>query len=179
MGAMNALLARTAAWAKANARNGLYALRNALSAGVALIAADALHLAQPTWAVISAIVVSRASSSDAFKSGRNRILGTLAGAILGVLIALGRPLGVPDIALIFVGVGIAAFTAAVYNPFLAAPVALAIVLSTDPSGGSSLTTAIHRLVEVGLGAVIAILFAYGFRAWGRWRARKRNDGSAA
>lgn len=171
MTAMSGLLDRIAAWARANTRNGLYALRSTLSAGVSFVIADALHLSQPMWAVISAIVVSRAGSGDAFQSGRDRILGTLAGAVLGVAIALGRPLGVPELVLIVVGVAIAAFAAALYRPFMAGPIALVIVLASDPGGNSSLATAIHRLTEVGLGAVVAILFAFAFRAWGRWRAR--------
>lgn len=172
MTAMNGLLDRVAAWARANTRNGLYALRMTLSAAVSLAIADELHLAQPIWAVISAIVVSRAGSGDAFQSGRDRILGTLAGAVLGVVIALGRPLDVPELVLIIVGVAISGFAAALYRPFMAGPIALVIVLASDPNGNSSLATAIHRLIEVGLGAVVAILFAFAFRAWGRWRARR-------
>ena len=170
---MNVSLDRLASWGRANVRNGLYALRTTLSATVSLVIADALHLSQPVWAVISAIVVSRASSGGAFESGRNRVLGTLAGAVLGVVIALGRPLGVPELAQIAVGVALAAFAAALYKPFLAAPIALVIVLASDPSGSSSVTTAIQRLTEVGLGAVVAILFALAFRAWGQRRARRR------
>ncbi len=167
-------IGRIGAWTQANVRNGLYALRMTLSAVVSLAIADALHLSQPTWAVISAIVVSRASSGDAVQSGRDRVLGTLAGAVLGVAIALGRPLGVPELVLIAIGVALTAFAAALYRPFMAGPIALVIVLASDPSGESSLPTAIHRLTEVGLGAAVAILFALAFRAWARWRARRRS-----
>ena len=178
MPAMKEMLGRIAAWPRANIRHLLYALRMTASAGVALVLADALHLAQPVWAVISAIVVSRASSGDAVESGRNRILGTLAGALLGVVIALSRAFGVPELAQIVVGVAISAFAAALYRPFMAAPIALVIVLASDPSGASSVQTAILRLTEVGLGAVIAILFALGLRTLVQWRARRRADKGA-
>ena len=166
-------------WCRAHARDMRYALRAMLSAGVAFVLAEAFHLSQPTWAVISAIVVARASAGDAFKSGRDRILGTLAGALLGVVLALGRPLGVPELALIAVGVGGLAFAAALNKSFMAGPIALVIVLSSDPvAANSSVTTALHRLTEVGLGAAVAIIFAWLFRRWAIWRGH-RNPPPAA
>jgi uncharacterized membrane protein YccC len=151
-----------------------YALRMTLSAAVAFAIANALHLSQPTWAVISAIVVARAAAGDALKSGRDRILGTLAGALLGVVLALGRPLGVPELALIAIGVGALGFAAALNKAFIAGPIALVIVLSSDPASNSSVATALHRLTEVGLGAAVAIVFAWLFRQWARWRARRQS-----
>ncbi len=155
---MNPLI-RLHEWAVAHGKELRNALRTTVSAGVALALAEALHLGQPTWAVISAIVVARASRGGAVKSGRDRIIGTLVGAVVGVLLALGRPMGVPELALIVIGVAVLAFAAALNRSFIAAPIALVIVLSNDPSGQSSIVTALHRLTEVGLGAVIAILVA--------------------
>lgn len=155
---MNPLI-RLHEWAVAHGKELRNALRTTVAAGLAYAIAEALQLAQPTWAVISAIVVARASRGGAVKSGRDRIIGTLVGAVVGVFLALGRPMGVPDLALIVVGVAILAFAAALNRSFLAAPIALVIVLSSDPSGQSSTVTALHRMTEVGLGAVIAILVA--------------------
>jgi len=152
----SAAAGRLRAWVFARAGQARFALRAALSVGIALAIAEALHLAQPTWALISAIVVSRASSGDAAKAGRDRILGTLLGAAAGVLIALGRPLGAPEAALIVAGVALLSFLAALDRRFLAGPIALVIVLAGDASGQSSFDTALHRLTEVGLGAVVAI-----------------------
>jgi uncharacterized membrane protein YccC len=160
------------AWAVNHARDMRYALRMMLAAGVSFAIANALALSQPTWAVISAIVVSRAAAGDALKSGRDRIIGTLTGAALGIVLALGRPLGIPELVLIVVGVGALAFAATFQKAFIAAPIALVIVLASDPSGDSSVTTALHRLTEVGLGAVVAIAFAWLFRRWALYRGRR-------
>jgi uncharacterized membrane protein YccC len=150
-----------------------YALRMTLAAGVSFVAADTLELSQPTWAVISAIVVSRAAASDAVRSGRDRVIGTLTGAVLGVILAFGRPLGVPELALIAVGVGALAFAFTFHKAFAAAPIALVIVLASDPTAHqSSVATALHRLTEVGLGAAIAIVFAWLFRRWAVYRNRR-------
>ena len=146
---------RLRAWILARAGAARFALRAALSVGISLAIAEGLDMAQPTWALISAIVVSRASSGDAAKAGRDRILGTLLGAAAGVLIALGRPLGAPEAALIVAGVALLSFLAAIDRRFLAGPIALVIVLAGDASGLSSFDTALHRLTEVGLGAVVA------------------------
>jgi uncharacterized membrane protein YccC len=155
---MNPLI-RLHQWAVAHGKELRNALRTTVSAGLAYAIADALHLAQPTWAVISAIIVARASRGGAVKSGRDRIIGTLVGAVVGVLLALGRPTGMPELALIVIGVAVLALAAALNRSFLAAPIALVIVLSSDPSGQSSTVTALHRMTEVGLGAAIAILVA--------------------
>lgn len=146
-------------WIAAHRKELRNALRTTVSAGLAFGMADAFRLAQPTWAVISAIIVARVSGGDAIKSGRDRIIGTLVGAVVGVALALGRPLGVPELALIVIGVAALAFAAALNRSFLAAPIALVIVLSSDPSAQSTVATALHRMTEVGLGAVIAILVA--------------------
>ncbi len=171
------MIGRAGAWLGIHARDLRFALRMTLSAAVAYAIAEALALSQPTWAVISAIVVARASAGDAFKSGRDRIIGTLTGAVLGAVLAFGRPLGVPELVLIAVGVGALAFAFTFHKAFAAAPIALVIVLSSDPSSDSSVTTALHRLTEVGLGAVIAIAFAWLFRQWALYRGR-RNPPSA-
>ncbi|HEY1723446.1 MAG TPA: FUSC family protein [Magnetospirillaceae bacterium] len=171
-------LARSVAWLKAHTRELRFALRMMLSAGVAFVVAQALELSQPTWAVISAIVVARASAGDAFKSGRDRVIGTLTGAVVGVVLAFGRPLGVPELVLIAVGVGALAFAFTFHKAFAAAPIALVIVLASDPSGHeASVTTALHRLTEVGLGAAIAIGFAWLFRQWALWRGRRNPPAS--
>lgn len=156
--AMNPLT-RLSVWAAAHGGELRNALRTTVSAALALALADALHLAQPTWAVISAIVVARASSGSAMKSGRNRVVGTLVGAVVGVALALGRSLGLPELALVAVGVALLAFAAALNRALLSAPIALVIVLSSDPASQSSTMTALHRMTEVGLGAVIAVLVA--------------------
>lgn len=159
-------------WLTGHARDMRYALRMTLAAAVSFVAADELELTQPTWAVISAIVVSRAAANDAMRSGRDRIVGTLTGALLGVILAFGRPLGVPELVLIVVGVGALAFAFTFYKAFAAAPIALVIVLASDPTAReSSVTTALHRLTEVALGAVIAIVFAWLFRRWAVYRNR--------
>ncbi len=100
------------------------------AAVVAYAIAEALALSQPTWAVISGHRRRPRQCRRRLQGrGRDRIIGTLTGAVLGAVLAFGRPLGVPELVLIAVGVGALAFAFTFHKAFAAAPIALVIVLS--------------------------------------------------
>jgi uncharacterized membrane protein YccC len=81
---------------------------------------------------------------------------------------------VPELVLIAAGVGALAFATTFQKMFTAAPIALVIVLASDPTAReSSVDTALHRLTEVALGAAIAIGFAWLFRRWAVYRNRRK------
>jgi uncharacterized membrane protein YccC len=64
----------------------LEALEAALSVTLAIIAALAMHSDNPWWAGLSAFMVSRASPAVTLSRGLMRIVGSIVGAALGVII---------------------------------------------------------------------------------------------
>jgi uncharacterized membrane protein YgaE (UPF0421/DUF939 family) len=114
-----------------------------------------LHLAEPIWAVVSAVVVILPEVRGSMASASLRVIANLVGAGVGLLVSfLGWPslpslaLGLPTTALScrIIGVDTAARTASV---------ALVIVLLKDPLGVRSSSEA--RVGLVMLGCAVALL----------------------
>ncbi len=65
-----------------------YAARITLSAGLGFAIAKLLHLPQPFWSAITAVIVASSNLGGSLRAGSDRLLGTLAGAALGLAAAL-------------------------------------------------------------------------------------------
>ena len=141
------------------------ALQIAIGAVAAFYLATALKLPHAYWSVISAIVVIQTSvGGSVLTVARDRALGTLAGAVVGGLVAFIRPEGVN-----WMMAGLAASVAglAFFSPgrpwLKVAPVTAAIIIagSAGPEGPAQL--ALDRVMEILVGSgvgVIAILLLF-------------------
>ena len=141
------------------------ALQIAIGAVAAFYLATALRLPHAYWSVISAIVVIQTSvGGSVLTVARDRAVGTLAGAVVGGLVAFIRPEGVN-----WMMAGLAASVAGLAffgpgRPWLkVAPVTAAIIIagSAGPEGPAQL--ALDRVMEILVGSgvgVIAILLLF-------------------
>lgn len=141
------------------------ALQIAIGAVAAFYLATALRLPHAYWSVISAIVVIQTSvGGSVLTVARDRAIGTLAGAVVGGLVAFVRPEGVN-----WMMGGLAASVAGLAffgtgRPWLkVAPVTAAIIIagSAGPEGPAQL--AMDRVMEILVGSgvgVIAILLLF-------------------
>jgi uncharacterized membrane protein YccC len=141
------------------------ALQIAIGAVAAFYLATALKLPHAYWSVISAIVVIQTSvGGSVLTVARERTLGTLAGAVVGGVVAFVRPEGVN-----WMMAGLAASVAglAFFSPgrpwLKVAPVTAAIIIagSAGPEGPAQL--ALDRVMEILVGSgvgVIAILLLF-------------------
>ena len=141
------------------------ALQMAVGAVAAFYLATALKLPHPYWSVISAIVVIQASvGGGVLTVARDRAIGTVAGALVGGLVAFVRPEGVNWMMATLAAstAGLAFF--ATGRPWLKiAPVTAAIVIAggAGPEGPAQL--ALDRVMEILVGSgvgVIAILLLF-------------------
>lgn len=73
------------------ARIGLRNLKTALAVFICMIISKVLKLEYPFFVVIAAIISMENSVTNSFKAGKNRMLGTLIGAVIGLICALIRP----------------------------------------------------------------------------------------
>lgn len=133
-------------------------LRTAAAAGIALAVAHLLSLHQGYWAVISSIVIMQANLGASLEAAANRLLGTLAGAGLGFVVAYLTPSTTIGTLLgLMLATGLLAMLATRYPSFRIAPVTAAILLISAPSHADASISAMHRVTEIGLGCVIGIV----------------------
>ena len=126
---------------------------------VAAVAAYAVaiyfELPQGYWSVMTAMLVVQASVGASLGLAFDRLIATiLGGTIGGILVAL---FGEARFPLLATSVLVLAYIATVRSSLRLAPVTAAIVILSDPHYGSAVASAINRVIEIGLGAVIAIL----------------------
>jgi uncharacterized membrane protein YccC len=145
----------------------LVAGRVGLSATLAYLVATLQHMPETYWPVMSAVIVARGGAKGAGGSATDRLIGTLAGAAVGLVASQLARFGVPDWALLFLAMAPMAFLSADNTAFRAAPMAAMIVLSAVGSGkGGSwggafgLGVAALRVLDVGLGTAVALFVSY-------------------
>jgi uncharacterized membrane protein YccC len=151
------------AWIRQNHAKLQFGLRMTFAALLTYAIGEALELSQIYWAVLSAVVVIQGSAGGSLKTGIDRLVGTVGGAVWGAIIAVLIPhtshaaLGA---ALLLAIAPLAVVTG--YKPsYRVAPITAIIVLmggsllQTDP-----VTSAISRVFEISLGSAIAILVAF-------------------
>ena len=135
-------------------------LRTAAAGSLAFICAEILALPQGYWAVMTAIVIMQASIGASLAAAADRLLGTLAGAALGLVFAFVTPstkLGTT--AALMLSSGMLGMLAARVPSFRIAPVTAAILLVATPSHADAFISALHRVVEITIGCGIGVAVA--------------------
>ena len=136
------------------------AARVTVAALLAFVLAKLLGFAHGYWAVITAIIVMQSSLGGSVKAAIDRLLGTLAGALYGAVVAIALPhaedwqLGLA----IATGIAPLALLAAIKPSFKAAPITAFIVLVPLP--GQSLPPlefALDRILEISIGSLVGIV----------------------
>ncbi len=135
------------------------ALRTTAAALIAFVVARMLQLPQAYWAVLTSVIIIQASLGGSLKAGVDRLLGTFAGAIWGVVVTLAVPHR-DSLALagaLALALAPLALVAALKPAYRVAPVtAVIVLLSTTGVQLGPVHYAIDRVLEIGLGCVIGI-----------------------
>jgi uncharacterized membrane protein YccC len=129
----------------------------------ALVAALALNLMLPLWAVLTSLIVTQMSVGRSLKATRDYMFGTIGGAIYGGAIAVLIPHSGEGalLALLVLAVAPLAFIAAL-NPSLNAATVTAVIVLLVPTmnHANPLDSAIDRVLEVTVGAVAGLLASF-------------------
>ena len=156
---MTPLLRKLALVARAERPQLALSIRITVGAVVAYAVASALHLMLPLWAVLTALIVTQMSVGRSLKTTRDYLLGTIGGAIYGGAIAIFIP-HTSETALLGVLVLAVAPLAGVaaVNPSLNAATVTAVIVLLVPtmSHADPLASAIDRVIEVAVGAVVGL-----------------------
>ncbi len=121
-----------------------------------VIAVQWFDLPQGYWATISALVVVQASVGATLGAGIDRVIGTLAGAAVGALAALGRYADLSELALLALALTPLSIFAALRPAYRIAPVTAVIVLLSGTDLQAPWLPAFHRVAEIGLGTAVGI-----------------------
>ena len=134
-----------------------HSARTAVAAVASFLVARLCRLPEPHWAPITTLVITQSSLGTALSVSGDRVMGTVLGATVGVIVArwFGPHLFVFGISVFILGL----LTAVVHSnrsAYRFAGVTLAIVLLV-PRTGSALHIAFDRFIEVGLGIGVAVV----------------------
>jgi len=156
------------------------AVRLFAAALLAYVLARLLELHEVHWAVLTALITARGHAAGTARAGLERLIATVAGALLAMLAAYARHLfEIDNGVLLFAALAPLCLLVAVKPAYRGAPVAALIVLSAHPAVGTGpLATAVLRTVEIAIGALACIVVAavvFPSRA----RARARAHAAAA
>jgi uncharacterized membrane protein YccC len=143
----------------ASARQGelRHAVRVSVAVGVAFAIGAVLHLPQAYWAVFTAVLVVQTSIGGTITAARERMIGTVAGGLVGVGAAYIRTQTVLEEGLVLsAAVALLAFGAAVRPSLKIAPITAAIVLVGGSSHMDPLQAALWRVVEILIGSIVGL-----------------------
>jgi len=126
-----------------------------LATFLSFVIASWLHLAEPFWSVITAAIVARITARGALRLAAYRLLGTLSGALFGLLAAFARGAGIPEPVLLILLVAPLGLLGVLRRELRAALIAGIIVFSAAAHLASPFAPALARILEVGLGAIVA------------------------
>jgi len=155
-------IAAASRWlASHRARLGL-SVRILLGSLATFVAAHLIGFAQSYWAVLTAVIVMQSSVGGSLKATIDRLVGSLGGAVWGVAVCL----TVPHAGMVGLGVALAVgvaplAVATAFRPaWRVAPVTAIILLLTPTSQlHGPVAAAVQRLMEIGLGSIVAVAVA--------------------
>ena len=120
--------------------------------------AELLALKEGYWSLITAIVVTQPMLADTLSAGRDRVAGTLIGALIGfgVLVLVQR--GWPELPLFWVTLVPVSLLVAM-RPYLRLSAVTLVVVVLVPGAGSPYVRPFDRVIEILLGTVAAVIVA--------------------
>jgi uncharacterized membrane protein YccC len=121
-----------------------------------------LGLPQSYWAVLTAVIVMQASLGGALKASIDRIVGTIAGALWGVIVALTVPHGGSWLLATALTLALAPLSLLIaFQPAYRIAPATAIIVLLGSSGQEAgpIVSALHRVMEIGIGSLVGLAVA--------------------
>ena len=138
-----------------------FAARITIAAMTAYLIAEALALPEALWAVITALIVVQTSVGGTIGTGFDRLVGTLAGAVIGGVAATAHALWpiLPIGPLLLVAIAPLSLFAVKRPSYRVAPVTAALMLLLVHGAEAPLVIALDRVLEIAIGCVIGIAVA--------------------
>lgn len=138
---------------------GMRNIKTAISVFICIIILRAFHSNFPFYACIAAVITMQSTVHNSFTTGKNRMIGTIIGAIWGLTFALISP---NNVFLISIGIVFVIYSLNLLNRknsiIIACVVFLAIM--TNLKEGTPLVYSFNRVIETFLGIFVSVLVNY-------------------
>ncbi|MGD0721422.1 MAG: FUSC family protein [Roseiarcus sp.] len=134
--------------------NLLHAVRILAACALAYGGSLLIGLAEGYWALITAVVVTQPALGDTLALARDRLVGTLIGAVVGLGILEAAPFA-PSPVLFWIGLAPLALLTAIRPNLRLCCITLAIVVLLPPSGAPYVRP-LQRIAEILLGTLASV-----------------------
>lgn len=138
---------------------GMRNFKTALAVSLCIIIFQVFNIGSPFYAAIAAIISMQSSVVDSFKTGKNRILGTFLGALVGLIFALIGPSNP-----LLIGIGIIIIISISnwlkWNKSITIAGVVFIAIMVNLNGKSPWVYSLNRITDTIIGIVLAVLINY-------------------
>lgn len=137
-------------------RIGMRNIKTALSVGICIILLRILKFDSPFYACIAAVITMQTTVENSFQAGKNRLIGTTIGAIIGIIFSYIAP---HSSILTVIGVSLIIYITNILHENKSANIAcvvfLAIMINLKTT--SPLQYGISRFIETAIGIIVAVI----------------------
>ena len=138
---------------------GMRNIKTAISVFLCVIILRAFHNTSPFYACIAAVITMQSAVQDSFTTGKNRMVGTIIGAIWGLIFALISP---SNIFLTGIGIIFVIYSLNILNRKKSISIAciVFIAIMTNLKDATPLIYSLSRVLETFLGIFVSVLVNY-------------------
>jgi len=138
---------------------GMRNIKTAISVFLCIIILRAFHNTYPFYACIAAVITMQSAVQDSFTTGKNRMIGTIIGAIWGLIFALISP---SNIFLTGIGIVFVIYSLNLLNRKKSISIAciVFIAIMTNLKDATPLIYSLSRVAETFLGIFVSVLVNY-------------------
>ncbi|WPC42289.1 FUSC family protein [Clostridium sp. JS66] len=138
---------------------GMRNIKTAISVSICVALAHVFNREYIFYAAIASVIAMQSSVTDSFKAGKNRILGTMTGAVIGFVCAFISPnniilCGVGIIILIFICNSLG------WNKSITISCIVFLAIMLNLNGRSPFMYSINRIIDTFIGITVAVLVNY-------------------
>ncbi len=134
-------------------------VRTLVSVLLSYVVAHGLHLREPYWALVTAVIVTQARISSTIEAGRDQIVGTLIGAAAGAAAIALQLYGLPRLP-VFTAMMVPIAILAAFRPNLRLAGVALVVTFLFPSEGGPFDRPVDRVLAILVGAAVSLLVSY-------------------
>lgn len=138
---------------------GMRNIKTAISVFICIIILRAFHSTFPFYACIAAVITMQSTVHNSFSTGKNRMIGTIIGAIWGLTFALISP---NSVFLSSIGIVFVIYSLNLLNRKNSVIIACVVFLAimTNLKEGTPLVYSFNRVIETFLGIFISVFVNY-------------------
>jgi uncharacterized membrane protein YccC len=138
------------------------AVRILAACAVSYGASRLIGLQEGYWALVTAVVVTQPALDSTLAAGRDRVLGTVIGALAGLAVLGGGELGFSSLVLFWIALLPLAILTAIKPNLRLCCITLVIVVLVPSTAGTRFVRPLQRVLEILIGTLASIAITAAF-----------------